>query len=236
MPITAAGVRTLAALPHLESLAFDATDATMPAIAELPRLRRLSCQDTSASDDGFVALSASRTLEHLWGRESLNLSDRGFAALATMPALRTLSVSCRNVSDAAVALLPTFPALRELMPMGVPDEGYRHVGRCESLERLTLMYCRVTGDRATELIAPLRRLHHYFASYTRITDRTPQLLAEMESLEQVELVACAEVTDVGVAALARLPRLRELTLGGCRQVTAAVVSAFGGDVDVERTA
>jgi hypothetical protein len=208
----------------------------MPAIAALPHLRRLSCQDTEAGDDGFVALSASPTLEHIWGRDSVNLRDRGFAALATMPSLRTLSVNCRNVSDAAVALLPDFPALRDLMPMGVPDEGYRHIGRCEALEALTLMYCRDASDRATELITPLRTLRQFFASYTRMTDRSLELLSEMTSLEKVELVACAGITDAGAVALARLPRVREVTFSGCRQVTAAVVSAFGRDVDVERTA
>lgn len=235
MPITSAGLRVLAALPHLEALSFEATDATMGAIAALPHLRRLGCQDTVASDDGFVALSASTSLQHIWGRQSLNLRDRGFAALATMPSLHSLAVSCRNVSDEALALLPTFPALRELMPMGVPDEGYRHIGRCEALERLTLMYCRDTGDRATELIAPLRRLREYFASYTRITDRTPALLAQMDSLEKVEFSACAGITDAGAAALARLPRLREVSFGGCRHVTAAVVSAFAPSVDAQRT-
>ena len=35
-----------------------------------------------------------------------------------------------------MAELPKFPALRELMPMDVPDQGYRHIARCEAL-RLT---------------------------------------------------------------------------------------------------
>ena len=39
---------------------------------------------TVATDDGFVALSRSRTLEYLWGRECPNLHGRGFAALATL--------------------------------------------------------------------------------------------------------------------------------------------------------
>ena len=48
------------------------------------------------------------------------------------------------------------------MPMDVPDAGYRHVGRCEQLESLILMYCRDTTDVATEHITGLRHLSYYF--------------------------------------------------------------------------
>ena len=38
-------------------------------IAAMPRLRRLRAQETVATDDGFEALSQSKTLEGFWGRE-----------------------------------------------------------------------------------------------------------------------------------------------------------------------
>ena len=176
----------------------------------MPSLRFLGCQDTAAGDDGFVALSASRSIEYIWGRRCHNLCTRGFKALGKMPALRGLSVSCKNVDDEGVAALPRFPALRELMPMDIPDAGYRHIGRCTGLESLVLMYCRDTGDAATEQITGLPVLTRYFASYTRITDRTPELLATIPSLESITLDSCAGVTDTGIAHLARLPRLKEL--------------------------
>ena len=70
-----------------------------------------------------------------------------------MPALKGLAVSCKFVDDAALASLPDFPALRELVPMDVGDDGFRHIGRCQQLESLILMYCRDTTDVATS--------HHY---------------------------------------------------------------------------
>lgn len=229
--ITGAGLDHLRALPHLEWLAFDATDDSMAHIAALPHLRFLMCQDTNAGDDGFVALSGSRTLEHIWGRRCHNLRRRGFQALATMPALRYLSVSCKNVDDEGIASLPDFPALLELMPMDVPDEGYRHIGRCARLESLVLMYCRDTGDRATEHITGLS-LKKYFASYNRITDRTPELLATMPTLESVIFDTCASVTSAGISALARLPNLTQLSVSGMPRVTRDVLSAFGPGVEV----
>jgi hypothetical protein len=212
--ITGAGIAPLAELPVLHAMECDPTDEWMPFIAALPALRALSAQDTTTSDDGFVALSNSATLERLWLRRCYGLADRGFRALARMPALRNFSGSCKQVSDHALAVLPEFAALRELMPMDVPDAGYRHIGRCTQLEALTLMYCRDTTDAATEHLTTLA-LRTYFNSYTAITDRTPALLASMESLEEVTFSACNALTDAGVAALARLPRLRTLTASGC---------------------
>jgi hypothetical protein len=232
--ITAAGLSPLVKLPNLGWLAVDAHDDAMPFIARMPRLRFLGCQDTDAGDDGFVALSESQSIEYIWGRRCHNLQTRGFAALARMPALRGLSVSCKNVEDAGLAELPRFPALRELMPMDVPDLGYRHIARCEGLESLILMYCRETTDAATEYIARLPQLKYYFASYTRITDRTPELLAQMDSLERITLDGCAGVTNAGVVHLARLPRLRELRVSG-PQITPEVASGFPSRVRVRYT-
>ncbi len=233
LAITAAGLRPLVdGLPNLGWLAFDANDEAMHYIGAMPRLRFLGCQDTVTGDDGWVSLSASRTLEYIWGRRCHNLRGRGFTALSTMPALGALSVSCKNVDDAALARLPDFPSLTELMPMDVPDEGYRYVGRCERLESLVLMYCRDTTDRATEHIAGLTNLEKYYASYTLVTDRTPEILAGISSLENIGLTQLHGVTNTGIAALTRLPRLRELDLGGLRNVTPDVIALFPEHVRV----
>ena len=231
LSVTAAGLPPLVGLPNLGWLAFDAKNDAMPYIAEMPRLRFLGCQDTVAGDDGFVALSRSKSIEQIWGRRCHNLRRRGFIALSTMPALRGLSVSCLNVDDMGVSALPSFPALRELMPMDVPDGGYRHIGKCERLESLVLMYCRETTDAATEHIVGLPMLTKYFASYTRITDRTPELLSQISSLERITFDGCAKLTNDGIARLAGLPRLRELRISGQR-ITAEVAGAFPASVKV----
>ncbi len=115
--------------------------------------------------------------------------------------------------------------------MDVPDEGYRHIARCESLESLILMYCRETTDAATEYVVQLPYLKDYFASYTRITDRTPELLSHGDSLECITLDGCAGVTNTGLLHLARLPRLRELRVSG-PQITSEIASAFPSRIRV----
>jgi len=231
--ITGQALEHLSALPHFSWLAFHAKDESMPAIAALPALRFLMCQDTRASDRGWVALGQSRSIENIWGRRCHGLGEHGFVALSRMPQLRSLSVSCLNVPDGALAALPDFPALEELMPMDVPDAGYRHIGECTRIESLVLMYCRNTGDEATTHITTMPRLRRYFVSYNRITDRTPELLGGIETLEEITIDSCAGVTNRGIVHLARLPCLRRLCLSGMRHVSADVAVAFSPEVDVD---
>jgi Leucine Rich repeat len=231
LAISAAALEPLTSLPHLGWLEVDARDDWMPIVARMPHLRYFGAQDTVAGDEGFVALSRSQSIEYIWGRRCHNLRRRGFTALSGMPALRGLSVSCLNVDDAGVSALPSFPALTELMPMDVPDAGYRHVGGCKRLESLILMYCRDTTDVATTHLTRLENLSYYFNSYTTITDRTPELLSAMDSLERITFDACHGLTNAGVARLSRLPRLQELRVSG-RQLTADVAAAFSPQVDV----
>src|SRR5262249_13029849 len=98
--ITSEGFRHLVRLPNLESLGCDgklSDDAAMRHIASMPRLRRLRAQESVATDEGFVALSQSKTLESFWGRECPNFGSRGFIALSKMPTLRGFGIGCQNV-------------------------------------------------------------------------------------------------------------------------------------------
>lgn len=232
LKITASGLLPLADLPNLGWLGFDATNETMPAIAALPQLRMLMCQDTEAGDTGWAAVSRSRTLEYIWGRRCYGLTGRGFAALSRIPSLRGLSVSCKNVDGAALSALPHFPSLLEFMPMDVPDAGFRHVGACQRLEALWCMYCRETGDDATQHISGLQRLKTYYAGQTRITDRSLQILSRMYSLERLTFWSCASVTNAGIKALSNLPNLQELSLESMPGITREVVTSFPESVKV----
>ncbi|HET9219661.1 MAG TPA: ankyrin repeat domain-containing protein [Terriglobia bacterium] len=233
--ITSDAFKVLSHLAHLGSLGCDgklSDDVSMQHIAAVPRLQRLRAQGTVATDKGFIALSRSRSLERFWGRECPNLRGEGFVALSKMPALHALGVSCKKVDDLALSSLPQFPALRELTPIDVLDDGFRHVGGCKRLERLTCMYCRETTDVATEHVANLQ-LKSYYAGLTQITDRSLEILGRMLTLESIELYETRDITDAGLAYLAGLPRLREVHLSGLPNVTMAGTQVFPAHVAVD---
>lgn len=235
--ITSDGFSHLVQMPNLGALGCDgkiSDDTAMRHIAAMPRLHKLRAQESAATDDGFVSLSKSKTLEYFWGRDCPNFGSRGFTAFSKMPALRGLGVSCKNVDDSALSSLPDFPALRELTPIGFKDEGFRHIGGCRLLERLTCMYCRETTDNATEQIAKLG-LKYYYAGLTQITDRSLEILGSMQPLEQVEFYECKGITNQGLIHLASLPQLREVHLDGLPGVTAEGTKVFPQHVRVKYT-
>jgi hypothetical protein len=207
-------------------------DDAMRHIAALPKLRMLMGQGTVATDEGFKSLSRSQTIEYFWGRECPNLRGPGFVALSRMPALKGLAVSCKFVDDTALASLPDFPSLKELVPIDGGDEGFRHVGRCEHLESLILMYCRDTTDVATSHLVAMPKLKKYHAGYTLITDASLELLSQIKSLEEISFEGCKFITDAGIPFLATLPNLRELSIGGCPKVTRSGVTGFASGVRV----
>lgn len=228
----------LSSLPNLGFLAIDGDlcdDEAMRQIGRLPALGMLLAQAPAASDEGFAGLSASTTLEYLWGRECPRLTGRGLAAMSTMSSLKGLAVSLKYVDDQSLEVLSRFPSLRALMPMDVSDEGFRHVGRCERLEQLWCMYCRDTGDGATEYIANLP-LKIYYAGLTRISDRSLILLSHMLTLEQIQLHHCQGITDAGVQALVRHPKLLELSIEGCGNVTRGAVANAAPHIRVSYSA
>ncbi len=232
--ISSAGFAALRGLPNLLSFAADgrlSDDVAMRHIAAIPRLRKLRAQESVATDEGFEALSRSTTLEGFWGRVCPNVGNRSFRAFSKMPALRQMGVGCGSVDDDVLAAFPDFPSLRELTPIGVRDPGFRHIGRCGRLERLTCMYCRDTTDEATAHIAGLN-IRYYYAGLTLITDRSLEILGGMPSLEQVEFYECNGITDAGLPSLAALPRLREVALEGLPGVTLAGTKVFPSGVRV----
>jgi hypothetical protein len=232
--ITTDGLGSLQGMPNLLSLGADgrlSDDVAMRHFVSIPRLRRLRAQEAAATDQGFEALGQSRTLQQFWGRVCPNFANRGFRAFATMPSLTAMGIGLENVDDDVLALFPEFPALRELTPIGLRDPGFRHVGRCNRLERLTCMYCRESGDEATAHIAGLS-ISYYYAGLTQITDRSLEILGGMTSLEQVEFYECKGVTDAGLPFLAALPRLREVALDGLPGVTFGGTKVFPAGVRV----
>ena len=72
----------------------------------------------------------------------------------------------------------------------------------------------------------------YYAGETRITDRSLQALARINSIERLTFSACAGVTNAGVAALTALPNLRELTLESMPGLTRESVVSFAPHVRV----
>ena len=190
---TPAGLELLRRLPRLEVFGIDGDqcgDEAMRQIAAIPRLRQLQAQGAVAGDAGWEALSRSQTLEYIWGRECPNFGSRGFTALADCRRCAVWASVASWWRTARWRRCRAFRQLRQFVSIDVTDAGFRHVGECENLESLYCMYCRDTGDAATEHIGGLQKLRTYYAGMTQITDRSLEILGRMEAFENLEFWQC----------------------------------------------
>ena len=225
---TARGVSQLRHMASLEELNFHgalASDAVLQEIAWIPKLRALHCQDPVSGDEGFTALGACSSLEHLGCRVCARLTDRGFAAIASLPRLTSLGLGGPRVSDDALAHLAGARRLVDLGPIMFGDAAFAHIARIPRLERLTNMYNRSTTDAATRYLHDHQTLVHYSAFGTQITDDSLRVLAGCQRLETLEFENCAGITDAGLREVLRLPRLRRVSAWACIHVNGEWVSS-----------
>jgi hypothetical protein len=75
---------------------------------------------------------------------TVNLRGDGIRALAKLPKLAALRLSCFDVDDATMAAVARFPALRSLrieLVLGFAGEGMRAIAAAPRLEELTIAHC-----------------------------------------------------------------------------------------------
>jgi hypothetical protein len=236
---TVRGVAHLRGMDSLEELNFHgpmADDSVLREIAGIPRLRALHCQDIASGDDGFIALGSCATLEGLGGRVCARVTDRGFAAIARLPKLRSLGLGGPRLTDAGWAPLAEAAALVDLGPILARDGAFAHIAKIERLERLNNMYNRATTDAATRHLRNHPSLAHYSAYGTQITDESLDILADLPRLATLEFENCASITDAGLRRLARRPTLRRVSVWSCLRVIGTWVEAMPPGVEAKSEA
>ncbi len=172
------------------------------------------------------------------------LSDRGFATVATLRGLRSVSIERLQLSPAALARLSELPRLDALALKGVPlsDGHFDAVARLAGLRTLVLEGPVEAGAAAHRRLAALPQLEDLDlsvswhrrnppsddpaarAAFARqlavVDDALLEVLAGMPSLRRLVLRGRPAVTDRGLALLAALP-LEALDLSGCNGITDA---------------
>ena len=204
MPVEAPGWQALAGLSRLRELRMDIVgfgDEEARSLARLRRLEHLSGEAHSLTDRGLALLGSLLELRELTLRDlgmderaRPRLTPRGFAALAGLPHLSSLSLECceLQVSDEMVLALAKRPSLRHLS--------------IETANRV----CTPLSDASLRALAkrPLRTL----ALHGRgITDQGLTAVATIDTLERLSLTS-PNLTRAGLQTLTPLRGLRELTL------------------------
>jgi hypothetical protein len=201
-------------------------------IGRMDSLRDLICFNATADDQGFTALAGCDSLEYILAQQCDFITRQTVEAFSRLPNLTRLNVGGKQLGNDDLEPLSRYPALEEFWPTFFGDAAYRHVGQVKDLKRLINMYCKETGDEATEHISGLRHLQKYHVWGTQITDRSLELMSQIDALESVLFWNCPGITDEGLARLTRLPHLASLDLQNCEGLTAQCVEGFRPEVRV----
>jgi Leucine-rich repeat (LRR) protein len=229
------GFTRLAGLRELEELDLsdnDLTQKSLPVIASLPRLRKLSLDLSEGLPDSkelahLASLKELRTLTI-----SLKGTDEEWRILSTFTTLEGLDVEADRITEAGLNQLSALKDLRRLKVKPSPDPWRKRDQNPPSiapalqlpcLESLELWWVPVGDAWAARLngCPNLRRLYLHSASEyrNRLTDIGVAKIAEFTRMRELTLFNVDDLTDQGVEKLANLKELRILSLSCCDAIT-----------------
>ncbi len=226
-PITNAGLPKLATLGELLVLklsgkngATTVDDDGLKALADLKQLKSLALDYLWVSEAGLAQLPKD-SLEEIYLSQTL-ISDEGCQVFQQFPKLRKLRLSRSQLTDEGLRVVGELPNLQDLDLSEnslISDAGLQHLASAVKLQRLNLWRAPIT-DQGVQHLAGLTEMQWLNLDNTRITDAALPSLREMQKLTFLHLGSTA-VSDKGLPDLEQLVSLKEL------KVTRTAVTAEG---------
>ena len=193
--------KQVARLSHLKSLSFGPGlgDAHLPLLSGLSELESLQTNLSVITDEGVKGLAGFKSLKIVkFFHPGKSFSGSGLAALAGMESLERLTVAgSLSFNDDGMAAVGQLTRLKEFRTWhaGQTLEGVKKLKSLPNLKSLTL------GQRLA------------YKPPTTVSDETLDVLAELKSLESLQLEEARLKVDALVK-LKQLPELKKLALEG----------------------
>lgn len=219
--IADSGVKHLERLVNLEHLKLansHITDVALSSIGKMKSLKRLGLSNTGITGEGFTEIAGLNVTELMPGGAPLTIN--GYINLSKISSLQKLYLT-KTVSDAALEEIGKCSSLQELTVSKAPitDDGIRHLRNLAHLKYLSLSGTSIT-DNGVKHLRTLKELQSISLYETQITDTSATYLAELRCLTSVNL-SHTTVTAKAVAELSRLPHLKRLTINSANVNDAA---------------
>jgi Leucine-rich repeat (LRR) protein len=214
-------------------------DSDMPALANLPDLRRLDLSLTRISDRGLRALKTAPAIEDLNLYFAEQVGDEGTAILRNWKRLKRLNLRGTKITDSTLEVLAGITTI-EWLDIGwaqVTDTGLDHLSSLTNVRSLTMGGNKLT-DSALQFLRQMPQIEYLDIGGTQrtdsglwsllLTDAGVQAIATVTELRELRL-AGTNVTGRGLAMLKSLPKLERLNLQGCKRLrddAAATLAEF----------
>jgi internalin A len=210
------GVAYLASMPNLEELMLSdekVTDASLPAIAKMPKLKTLWFQHCKVTDEGIAKLAGHPTLEYVLFYVD-GITTKSLATFVTWPKLNNLNFEVRRENDPD----PDWSKLAEFTQVDMLDVGgtaftpkdVKYIAGLTQLKRLDIQPQVPLNDEAVAHIAGLANLESLHLHSTVVTDQGMQALANKSKVDYMS-ISC-QATDEGLKALYGYKSLQLLSI------------------------
>lgn len=215
------------------------TNGVIKIIAELGKLQRLTLVQNQVNDISAQRLSKLQDLRALDLRGNMEAGDMALDVVADLPKLTAFKHRSTAVTDLGLEHLARNQALESLLlqDFAITDQSGPHLAklgklsqleifRCQGfgsegalalkgmgLTRLTLRDLPNTDDRAMEVFDDLPKLRRlYLHELSSVGDEGLKHLANLKSLELLDIWTVPQMTDATVDVIRALPNLKELSI------------------------
>ncbi len=225
------------------------TNRVLKVICQMSELERLSLVQNRFNDLGTGNLAKLKKLKVLDLRGNMEAGDMTMEVVGMMPALVVLKHRSTTVSDYGVECLAASKTLKSLLmqDFGITSQAGQYIAKMENLRELEVFRCQgfgsegvqafkgmkltrlqlrdlpVVDDQAMVVFEDLPELKKlYLHENDSISDEGLKSLANLKSLEVLDIWAISQMGDATVDVIATLPNLKELTIRTTAVTDAAV--------------
>lgn len=225
-------LRKFAKYRRFQAMKIDGSNASgkgFEALTNLP-IRSIEVNNSPLTQEGVRALSKIKELSYLKFRGNQILTRYDLKDLAKKPNLSTLVIESCGLTNDSLTTLPEFPKLRSLdlaNNRNLTDDCLPTIKRkFPNLAAIGLARTSITTGAIVQYLKSTPNVTQLnLRKDPGVTDTTLEMLSTLK-LQTLYLPNCPQVTDRGLMVLSRLKSLKELTVYGCKQITAGGVKAF----------
>jgi hypothetical protein len=229
------GLIYLKDFPSLKTLLLpdtNITDAGLQHFSDLHQLENLSLFNTQVTDAGIAHLVPMKSLRKLSLTKRMQnktrITEKAFPLLPQISKLEYLYVNGHCINDytlSKLSKLSNFKSLEAAFYAGLDrqerpltDEGFRHLAKIQTLERLSIIGIKIT-DEGMEHLGELTNMKSIFLSgFINITHKGFSQLSSLRNLENLDFEPRNDnLTVSDISALNKLTNLKKLSLDGIIQ-------------------
>jgi F-box/leucine-rich repeat protein 14 len=206
------------------------TNGVVKILGELGQLQRLTLVQNQVNDIGAQRLSKLQELRALDLRGNMEAGDMALDVVADLPKLTGFKHRSTAVTDSGLESLARNQTLESLLlqDFAITDQSGPHLAKLSKLSQLEVFRCQGFGTEGVLALKGLGLTRLTLRDLPNVDDRAMEVFDDLPKLRRLYLHELSSVSDSGLAHLANLKSLELLDIWTVPQMTNATVDVIAG--------